>query len=179
MDLSPKEMMALWRSGTPEAKARIGSYCLQDTALPLRLARRLDSIQTLFEMANNTFVPADYILQRGQTVRCYSLLVNAMHKKGMICPDDWRVSEGETEAESAVRAREEVDAGDEKKKTTATKKGYVGATVLPPQRGAYFQPCAVLDFASLFAPTHPEPIPDCIAHDKSSVTPPWVLWASS
>ena len=41
-------MMALWREGTPDGKARIGAYCVQDTALPLRLAKRLQSLTSLF-----------------------------------------------------------------------------------------------------------------------------------
>lgn len=94
-------------------------------------------------MANTTYVPAEYILQRGQTIRVFSLLVNAMHKRGMICPDKWRIAEGETEAEAAMRARDEAPAPPGKTK------GYTGAVVLPPARGAYFQPVAVLDFQSL------------------------------
>ena len=86
------------------------------------------------EMANATFVPVDYILQRGQTVKCFSLLVKAMHSRGMICPDDWEFVEGETEAETEARSAED---------------GYEGATVLEPLCGAYFQPVVVLDFASL------------------------------
>ena len=48
LDLSPREMMALWREGSPESKARIGAYCVQDTALPLRLAKRLEALTSLF-----------------------------------------------------------------------------------------------------------------------------------
>ena len=123
VDLSPKAMMALWREGTPEAKARIGAYCLQDTSLPLRLADRLDVFSSLFEMANATYVPCDFILQRGQTIKCFSLLVHAMHKCGLLAP--------------AEIHEQGIDGG------------YVGATLLEPRRGAYFQPCGVCDFASL------------------------------
>ena len=91
------------------------------------------------EMANATFVPVDYILQRGQTVKCFSLLVKAMHARNMICPDDWAFSEGETEADAEARARD-----------AEAQTGYVGATVLEPITGAYFQPVAVLDFAALY-----------------------------
>ena len=100
-------------------------------------------------MANTTYVPVDYILQRGQTIRCYSLLVNAMHKRRMLCPDDWRVSDGETEADAAMRARDDKDGDKAEDDKKATKKGYVGAVVLTPERGAYFQPVAVLDFSAL------------------------------
>ena len=123
VDLSPKAMMALWREGTPEAKARIGAYCLQDTLLPLRLANRLDVFSSLFEMANATYVPCDFILQRGQTIKCFSPLVHAMHKCGLLAPDE--IHEQDNDG------------------------GYAGATLLEPIRGAYFQPCGVCDFATL------------------------------
>ena len=119
-------MMALWREGTPEARGRIGEYCLQDTALPLGLAQHLDVFTTLFEMGNAAYVPVDYILQRGQTVRCYSMMVRAMGARAMICPDDFEVKEGDAEGK------------------------YEGATVIEPKRGAWFTPVVTLDYASLY-----------------------------
>ena len=153
VELSPKEMMALWARGAPGDKARIGAYCVHDTVLPVRLAHRLDAVSTLMEMSNATYVPVDYILQRGQTVKCFSLLVRAMHARGMICPDQF-ITEGETEAEAAdrVRAAEARDSPRAAGAGPASKKGYVGATVLEPLRGAYFQPVGVCDFASLVRP---------------------------
>ena len=96
-------------------------------------------------MANTSFVPVEYILQRGQTVKNFSLLVKSMHGRGMICPDEWRLNEGETEADAETRARTDGEGADQKAGT----KGYTGAVVLEPRTGAWFTPVATLDYASL------------------------------
>ena len=124
IDLGPKEMFALWRRGSPEDIATVGRYCVQDTALPLQLVARLNTIPNLLEMANATCVPFDYLLQRGQQIKCFSQILRKIHERGMVCPDEIN-NEGAPEK-------------------------YTGAVVIEPKRGIYYEPIAVLDFMSLY-----------------------------
>ena len=128
IDLSPKEQFVAWRRGRPEDKAEIGRYCVQDTALPLKLIDRLNTIPNSLEMSNATSVPMDWLLTRGQSIKCFSQVLRKVREKGMLCPSDLCQDE---------------DAG-----------GYTGATVIDPMRGVYWDPVAVLDFASCKAAAH-------------------------
>lgn len=74
-------------------------------------------------MANAVSVPPTYILERGQQVKVFSLIARKARQLGFVIPDD---------------------------KALTHEGKYDGATVLDARRGAYFDPVATLDFASLY-----------------------------
>lgn len=126
IDLPAKEMFRLYATGrrgqNPELISEIGQYCLKDTELPLRLIHKLNVIPSMMEMAAANTVPLDFLLQRGQSVRCFSMVVKKMHDYDIICPSVMYTGEG----------------------------AYEGATVIEPTKGAYWGPIAVCDYASLY-----------------------------
>lgn len=109
--------------GTPADRADIARYAVKDTVLPLRLLGKLAVLENLFEMANAVTVPVDYLLNRGQQIKVFSLILKKARQHSFLCPDDEGIG------------------------TTGK---YEGATVLDAQRGAYFDIVSGLDFASLY-----------------------------
>lgn len=112
--------------GTSAERAVVASYCAQDTALPLRLMKRLSILPNLLEMAKITRVPVFWLIVRGQQIKVFSQLVYEGGKDGFLVPTL------------------------EKKKKNIKQDKFVGATVLSAERGAYFEPVSGLDFASLY-----------------------------
>jgi DNA polymerase delta subunit 1 len=112
--------------GTSAERAVVADYCAQDTALPLRLMKRLSILPNLLEMAKITRVPVFWLIVRGQQIKVFSQLVYEGGKDGFLVPTL------------------------EKKKKNIEQDKFVGATVLSAERGAYFEPVAGLDFASLY-----------------------------
>lgn len=110
--------------GTSADRAVIAQYAAKDTVLPLRIMAKLCLLENLLEFANATFCPVDYIQNRGQQIRVFSVLMRKARALGMCCPDDVGI-----------------DAGNDK---------FSGATVLDAKKGAYFEPVVALDFASLY-----------------------------
>jgi DNA polymerase delta subunit 1 len=107
--------------GSREDRAVIARYAAKDTELPLRLLDKLCILENTFEMANATFCPVAYVLNRGQQIKVYSVLLRKARAMGYVCPDG-------------------VGIGVDGK--------FSGATVLNADRGAYFDIVAGLDFAS-------------------------------
>ena len=128
VDLSPAELFAKVR-GSADDRADIVRYCAKDTELPLRIMAKLSIFNNLLEMANAASVTLDALLTRGQQIKVFSLILKKARTLGFICPD----------ASSGAGPGQ----GDEE--------GFVGATVLEAQTGAYLDEiiCA-LDFASLY-----------------------------
>lgn len=122
LDVSPKEIFAAYR-GSSEDRGRVAKYCVQDVELPLRLINKLATFTNLVEMANVTFVPIDYLILRGQQIKCFSQILRETRKRGML-----------------VKVLEK--GGSDGK--------FQGATVIEPKRGFYNQPISCLDFASLY-----------------------------
>lgn len=54
--------------GTAADRAVIAEYAAKDTVLPLQLLAKLCTLENLMEMANATFCPMNYVIQRGQQV---------------------------------------------------------------------------------------------------------------
>jgi DNA polymerase elongation subunit (family B) len=122
-DTSFKDMLEAHR-GTPEQRARIAKYCVQDCDLVLTLMAKLDTLVNARGMADVCFVPIQYIFLRGQGIKIYSAVVyNASKRNQIIMTQEG--FEGDT--------------------------SYEGAIVLPPKIGMYLnQPVPVLDFNSLY-----------------------------
>lgn len=107
--------------GSPADRALIAEYAAKDTLLPLKLLNKLNVYQNLMEMANATFVPVNFVLERGQQIKVFSALMKKARSMGFICPDDVGIEiEGK----------------------------FAGATVLEARAGGYFDIVAGLDFAS-------------------------------
>ena len=130
IDMPIKEMFkrfARWKdSGDPEELREIGDYCIKDTLLPHRIMDRLCTIPNLIEMAKATWVPMNYLSERGQQIKVFSQIAKKASELGFMIPTFYR---------------KDSDIPDEK---------YKGATVLDADIGAYYDPVVALDFASLY-----------------------------
>ena len=122
LDLPAAEIFEKFR-GTSADRAEIARYAIRDTELPLELLEKMAIFEDLTEMANAVKVPVDYINNRGQQIRVFSSLVGKARSMGYVIPDD---------------------------KAISTDGKFEGATVLDAKKGAYFEPIAALDFASLY-----------------------------
>jgi DNA polymerase delta subunit 1 len=108
--------------GTAADRAVIAEYAAKDTVLPLRLLAKLCILENTFEMANATFCPLSYVIQRGQQIKVYSVLMRKARAMGYACPDNVGIG---------VQGK------------------FTGATVLNADRGAYLDDIVSgLDFAS-------------------------------
>ena len=122
-DVSAKEMFASHR-GTPEQRAGIAKYCIQDCDLVLTLMAKLDTFVNARGMADVCRVPIQYVFLRGQGIKIFSAVVYNASKRNQII-----MAQGGFEGDSS----------------------YEGAIVLPPKIGMYLdQPIPVLDFNSLY-----------------------------
>lgn len=126
IDLKPAEIFAKCR-GSDADRAVVAEYCVKDTLLPLQLMATLSIFQNMMEMANATAVPLTYLVERGQQIKVYSLIVRKARSLGYVCPD--------------------MDRG----AAAADAEKYEGATVLDACKGAYLTDVvSALDFASLY-----------------------------
>lgn len=122
-DVHAKEMFAS-HHGTPEQRAEVAKYCIQDCDLVLTLMAKLDTLVNARGMADVCRVPVQYIFLRGQGIKIYSAVVYNASKRNQIIMTQEGL-EGDT--------------------------SYEGAIVLPPKIGMYLdQPIPVLDFNSLY-----------------------------
>jgi DNA polymerase delta subunit 1 len=122
LDLPASEIFRKFK-GTPDDRADIARYAVQDVLLPLRLFAKLNMYDNLAQMSVATCVPMDYLLSRGQQIKVFSLILRQAKSMGYVLPDD--------------------------KKITIDGK-FEGATVLQAKKGAYFDVISGLDFASLY-----------------------------
>lgn len=120
LDLPASEIFKKFK-GSPEDRADIARYAVQDVLLPLRLFAKLNMFDNLAQMSVATCVPMDYLLSRGQQIKVFSLILKQARSMGFVLPDDKSITiEGKFE----------------------------GATVLQAKKGAYFDVISGLDFAS-------------------------------
>jgi DNA polymerase elongation subunit (family B) len=122
LDVSPKEIFAGYR-GDSASRCKIAKYCVQDVELPLRLVNKLVIFTNLVEMANVTYVPIDYLILRGQQIKCFSQILRETRKRNMVVKTlDRGGSDGKFE----------------------------GAVVLKADKGYYKQGIICLDFSGLY-----------------------------
>lgn len=120
-DISPTQIFEYLEQG-PEKVAIIAKYCIQDTALPIKLLLHLNLIPNTIEMAKVSKVPNKWLLFRGQQCKVFSLILCYAKKRNILVPVH----------------------------VTSTLKNVEGAKVLEPMVGGYMEPVAGLDFASLY-----------------------------
>lgn len=110
--------------GSAADRAVIAEYAAKDTVLPLHLLSKLCILENTFEMANATYCPVTYVIQRGQQIKVYSVLMRKARAMGYACPDNVGIG---------VQGK------------------FTGATVLNADRGAYLDDIVSgLDFSSLY-----------------------------
>lgn len=126
IDISPKEMFSIYKSGDPEGLKRVAEYCIKDTILPHRLMKKLCTVINMIEMAKATWVPINYLSERGQQVKVYSQIVKKSKEMGYIVPSS------------------------NYDNTSPSEVNYEGATVLEAKIGAYYEPITALDFEGLY-----------------------------
>mgnify|MGYP006267482795 CR=1 FL=1 len=122
LDLPAAQIFAKFR-GSPEDRADIARYAVQDVLLPLRLFAKLNMYDNLAQMSIATCVPMDYLLSRGQQIKVFSLILKQARAMGYVLPDN---------------------------KSITIDGKFEGATVLDAKKGAYFDVVSGLDFASLY-----------------------------
>jgi len=124
IDMPPKEMFARFIEGDPVKLREVAEYCIKDTLLPHRLLEKLSTLMNLLEMAKATWVPLNYLVERGQQIKVFSQLTKKARELGYIVPTFEYGYKDPT--------------------------GYEGATVLEAQAGAYYTPITALDFEGLY-----------------------------
>jgi DNA polymerase elongation subunit (family B) len=121
-----KEADGSYGAKARKAMAICGKYCVQDSALVLRLMDKLKTWPGLTEMAKTCQVPIFSLYTQGQQIRVFSQVYKfCMEQNIVVEKDGYQVSEGER---------------------------YVGAHVFPPIPGRY-EKVVPFDFASLYPTT--------------------------
>jgi DNA polymerase delta subunit 1 len=124
IDMAPKEMFARYREEDPVKLREVAEYCIKDTLLPHKLMKKLCTLLNLVEMAKATWVPATFLVERGQQIKVFSQLTKKARELGFMVP---------TIRYGAI-----------------PEEPYEGATVLEAQKGAYYTPITALDFEALY-----------------------------
>lgn len=135
-DLKPSEIFSNYRRGTKEDIKQIATYCVQDCALCNRLLNKLQVIPNNVGMGNVCYIPFSYLFLRGQGIKIYSLAIKFCSEEGFLIKN---------------LSEEDID-----------KKSYEGAIVFVPEPGIYYDPVAVMDYASLYPSSM---IAENISHD--------------
>jgi DNA polymerase elongation subunit (family B) len=137
VDLSPKQLFQNYREGTPDKIKEIAVYCIKDCVLVNDLMNKLNVITNNVGMGNVCIVPLSYLFLRGQGIKIYSLVVKQCRDEGFLIKE---------------LTKDDIDTN-----------GYEGAIVFVPEPGIYFEPVAVMDYASLYPSSM---IAENISHDS-------------
>lgn len=84
-DVGPQDIFRL-QEGTPEDRATIAKYCIQDCALCNNLINKLQIINNNISMANVCSVPLSFIFYRGQGIKIQSLVARKCRVKKHLIP---------------------------------------------------------------------------------------------
>jgi DNA polymerase delta subunit 1 len=122
-DVTYKDIQHALSTRDPKEMYTVGKYCVQDSYLVLQIFEHLKEIDNAVTTAALSNVPLSYIAERGQTVKCVSLIFQEAFRQNLI----WNSLE---------------------KKQSDTK--YQGSTVIDSKTGFYKSPVAVMDFNSLY-----------------------------
>lgn len=121
--VTPQEIFSMGGpNGDSKSRSVVADYCVQDTALPLRLMDNRCMMPNLVEMSRVTYTPFTWLITRGEQIKVYSQLSKELRKRKFVLPG--RIVQSVSD--------------------------YEGATVLDAEKGAYFEPVSGLDFASLY-----------------------------
>jgi DNA polymerase delta subunit 1 len=78
-DVTYADIVEAWTSKDPMKLGIIAKYCLQDSYLVLQLSQKVKQIFNSIAMSRLTKVPLVYIINRGQQIKCYSLILNEIY----------------------------------------------------------------------------------------------------
>lgn len=160
-DIKPSDIFRL-QEGSPDDRALIAKYCVQDCALCNRIISKLQVLANNIGMAIVCNVPLSYLFLRGQGVKIFSLVSKKCREREHLIPvlkkknpknvnekDKQNADNIEKAANAIVRHmnRWNDDEDDEEEEENV---GYEGATVFPPEKAVHFEPIPVLDFSSLY-----------------------------
>jgi DNA polymerase elongation subunit (family B) len=124
--LSVKGIFKCYRIFSPDSLAICGKYCVQDSALVVKLFDVLQTWYGLCEMANTCNVPIFYLYTQGQQIKAYSQIYKKCTYDGYVVEKDGYIC-GENER-------------------------YTGAYVFDPEPGLYDMVVS-FDFSSLYPST--------------------------
>ena len=136
-DLSPKQLFANFKDGSPEKITEIAKYCIQDNVLCNNLIIKLAVISNNIGMANVCSVPFTYLFTRGQSIKIFSLVAKQCRQEGIKIPT---ITKDDVNQDS-----------------------YEGAIVFVPKPQICYEPVTVLDYASLYPSCM---IAENISHDS-------------
>ena len=85
-DVSPAQIFDYWQEGTPEKIKTVAEYCIQDTLLPQRIIDKKQILAEQIEMANVSYVPFRFLLERGQQIKVFSLILKYAKENGYLIP---------------------------------------------------------------------------------------------
>jgi DNA polymerase elongation subunit (family B) len=129
IDLPAREMIKIYHEGGSKNMESIVKYCNQDTMLPFKLLKHLNSWISLIEMANVMRIQIFDLITRGQQVRVFTQLYCDIQDKNFIFQAKW-----------------------DDYKPTDDDKEFIGATVQNPRVGLW-KNVATFDFKSLYPST--------------------------
>ena len=143
IDLSPQQLFKNYRNGAADKITEIAVYCVKDCELVNFLIMKLETIANNVGEGNVCSVPMSYLFLRGQGAKIYSCFAKECRERGLLIKVLKRFDEQSKEEYKYLYK-------------------YDGAIVFPPEPGMYFDPVAVMDYASLYPSSM---IAENISHD--------------
>ena len=137
VDLTPAQLFANYKKGTPDKIKEIAVYCIKDCILVNDLINKLQVITNNLGMSNVCIVPFSFLFTRGQGIKIFSLVAKFCNDENFIIKD---------------LTPDDID-----------KNSYEGAIVFVPTPGVYFEPVVVMDYNSLYPSSM---IAENISHDS-------------
>ena len=80
-------LITLFHNTSSKRRAKIASYCLKDSKLPLQLIEKYKVIFSLIEMSRVTGVPIKLLLTRGQQIKVMTMMYSYGRKHKIYIPD--------------------------------------------------------------------------------------------
>ena len=143
VDLSPQQLFKNYNNGSPKEITEIAVYCVKDCELVNFLIMKLETIANNVGEGNVCSVPISYLFLRGQGAKIYSCFSKECRERGLLIKVLKKFNEKSKEQYKYLYK-------------------YDGAIVFPPEPGIYFDPVAVMDYASLYPSSM---IAENISHD--------------
>jgi len=171
-DIKPNDIFRLIK-GTPDDRAIIGKYCIQDCVLCNKLMTKLQILTNNIGMSNVCHVPLSFLFLRGQGVKIFSLVAKKCRQKDYIIPviKKPHTTDDDTKKKTKSKSKKKKPKyiiGDElnekqleshmfninnkgrENEVDDEDEGYEGAIVFVPKPDVYYEPIPVLDYASLY-----------------------------
>lgn len=123
-DVSYMDIVDAAQTRDPRKLGNIARYCFQDSWLVVVLLEKIKEIYNGMQMSKLCVVPLSFIENRGQQIKCFSLILDRIYGEYICNQVDAKGGDG---------------------------RGYTGATVIEAQTGFHVDdPVVCLDFASLY-----------------------------